>query len=462
MSIQPQCKDYNDVTVTICNTYVISNINKRGIASNDCGTHLSSITIKPPVAMSDSTNSFGTEGTVSVIDYNSDVFYRLLEYNNREDMNRTDPCAPISITISCYTGVYTYNGKISNWSLSFTGSVPTINIDWMCYQIAPTSYQVVENGLDISKLYGNFKSVTKFIDNAKNVLKSCFTDKTMPKIVYDNNGHLEEDLDSYLMFPLKENEIFNIGPDVMGRTNNWLINCYYVVANYTVSKVAKVKDNHGRDTDIYSPVHGEITDAKDNLFIIRPRDPQSVSYKTDDSRISDGLVFVQNGRFQAYTNMGNSSKIVIPMTSFSFSLDYASSTLVKDIWSNMNGSRTTSSRSSIVNGNIKQNETQSLEPTKSDIEFECYNVMSFVRGNDSAKIHFMVFDENGREHPVSANNTGYAVVTEVTYEISGAVVKARVKATKNFNYTESNTTENTDSNSLQEQSIKDSDNSESN
>ena len=54
--------------------------------------------------------------------------------------------------------------------------------------------------------------------------------------------------------------------------------------------------------------------------------------------------------------------------------------------------------------------------------------------NVICKIHFLVFDENGNEHPLTAKDKGYATVMETSYELSGGVVKARVKATKVFGF----------------------------
>lgn len=454
MSLQPQYKTYNEVTVTICNDYVISNINMKGIARPGCQTHLSSLIINPPSIMQNSDTSFGTTGSVTVIDYNNEVFTRLMAFVNEEtggkfsptedsQSNTSNPFAPIDIKIECYTGTYSYSGSIKNWSFSFSGSVPTITLEWGVYQLVPTRAQVKEFNIEVNSLYGTFKSVDKFIEHAQNTLRQCFSEGEFIDFVYDNNGELiTSGFDDYLQFPLKDDEVFGIGPDTLGKTPNMLINCYLVVANYAVSKVAKVKNDKGEDMDSFSPVYGEVVDQADHKFVVRPKYAQSNVYDSEDSKITDQLVFVQNGSQPAYSTIkvgkNNTEKTVIPMTSFRFDLDFSNAILVKDIWGNINGTHATSSDSSVSNGTVEQTANESANKSaaasKSEIEFECWNVMSFVRGNAGAKIHFLVFDENGNEHPLTAKDKGYATVMETSYELSGGVVKARVKATKVFGF----------------------------
>ena len=201
---------------------------------------------------------------------------------------------------------------------------------------------------------------------------------------------------------------------------------------------------------------------KDNKFIIKPKFASSVSYKTEESEITDQLIFVQNGAYPAYqeVNIGSQKRVIIPLTSFNFKLDFANTNLVNDIWFNLNGSRNTSKNSSIVNGNLQQTTTQESDASSSDIEFECWNVMSFVCGNTGSKIRFAVFDENGNEHPLTANDKGYATVMEVSYELSGAVVKAKVKATKNFNTSSTTITDNIDANKMWEVATDNAENAE--
>ena len=76
-------------------------------------------------------------------------------------------------------------------------------------------------------------------------------------------------------------------------------------------------------------------------------------------------------------------------------------------------------------------ESQSMDQQNQaiTINFDCYNVVTFDRNSINSPISFRVYNEHGEAHLVS----GTAIVRSCSYELSGAVIKASIEATQQFN-----------------------------
>jgi hypothetical protein len=97
------------------------------------------------------------------------------------------------------------------------------------------------------------------------------------------------------------------------------------------------------------------------------------------------------------------------------------------------GSVTTNASAKVASSAIAANANKSSSGNI-QISFECYNVMSFVVNNPEMKINFRIFTEFGEEHPITkVEKNRYATVQSVSYDLSGAVIKANVEATLVFN-----------------------------
>ena len=75
--MNPQYKDYNYVKVTIITnseSYVISNVNTKGLPGENCGAHLQALEIKEPVTGSNNPSDISSSGSVTIIDYADSVF----------------------------------------------------------------------------------------------------------------------------------------------------------------------------------------------------------------------------------------------------------------------------------------------------------------------------------------------------------------------------------------------------
>ena len=158
-------------------------------------------------------------------------------------------------------------------------------------------------------------------------------------------------------------------------------------------------------------------------FLVKIKDPEKTASNDKDNNATE-LIFVQNGKFPAYSRwtIKDITYCVIPMTSFSFNTEFKKLALQSKILTNPNGSTT-------EQGGVTT-QTNASAADAITVKFDCENVMSFNRNDIMSQIKFIVFNENGLEHPVS----GTAMVRSCTYTLKGGVVHASVECTEVFGY----------------------------
>lgn len=422
----PQFKDYNEVAVTLLfkEPYTVSNIHKK-YSSND-NAHLQSLSVKVPSAGDNS--SAGCTGAMSLVDYKNELFTRFITYQT--DNIGKSVQIPLKISISCFSKKREFDGVIDKWTLSFNGAVPTIEIEWKQFPIFPCS----------SDLDGAYVNPSGFIDAAVGLLKNTASDIPKKVVYIDANGasHESSEFDNLFEFLYPENigyVLFKTQPGALAARGT-----IYSALDFFMEKV-KLKS----DSDPDNPTKFTCSyNYSDQAFEIRNwvGNNTNTSNKTDDNNITD-FVFVLNGSKPAYsTPQEFGGKCVIPMTSFSFSIDQSNAILMYSININPNGTKVnrTGAGSAVTNASSKvASSAMAANANKGSsgniqISFECYNVMSFVVNDPKMKINFRVFTEFGEEHPITkAEMNRYATVQSVSYDLSGAVIKANVEATLVFN-----------------------------
>lgn len=412
-----QYKYYNDVEIRILDEkYLVSGINTKGLPGKNCEAHLSSLAITPPGCVVKGSMNVGSTGSVSLLDYKNTLFDKLVEFQrnimskDKDGSIKSEMCPPIDITIKCFTGEQTYHGRITEWSLSFSGGTPTVDLTWK---------SITQSNPKKDRLSGKYSKPSSFLAMAKDK----FSEGADVKFVFENGESDTEDIDGNLQF-IDENFYFDLTR--INSCGNFLIDCYNLLTSNLKAKSGE-------------QVEGLLDEYDNSIYRVRLKDPNKRSKKTPNSEVSSKLIFIQNGRYPEYKDIGSPGKesYVIPMTSFSFNMNNQKAALMTDIVGNINGNLViTPSGTSQSSGDLVRSYESVVSETKditnasnTEIEFECYNVMSFERNNKGARIKFKVYNEFGEEHPVS----GEATVSEVEYDLSGAVVKARVKATKVFN-----------------------------
>lgn len=422
----PQFKDYNEVKVTLFfkESYVVSNIHKT-YSSND-NAHLQSLSVAVPSAGDKS--KAGCTGTLSLVDYKNELFTKFITYQTENKGKSVQ--IPLKISISCFSRKVDYEGVIDKWTLSFNGAVPTIEVDWKQFPIFKSS----------SELNGTYINPSGFIDAAVGLLKH----NDMPKkVVYiDANGstHEQSEFDSLFEFLYPENigyVLFNAQQYKNGIATRGTI---YAALEFFIEKIKLKSDSDPNKLTKLTYSYNYSTQT----FEIRNwvGNNKGVSNKSDDNSITD-FVFVLNGSKPAYSTPKEfGGKCVIPMTSFSFSIDQSNAILMYSINANPNGTIATKTGGGAVATNVSSEETSSAiagDANKGSsgniqLSFDCYNIMSFDVNNPDIKINLRIFTEFGEEHPITkVEMNRFATVQSVSYDLSGAVIKASVKATLVFN-----------------------------
>lgn len=423
----PQFKDYNEVSVTLLfkEPYVVSNIHKK-YSSND-NAHLQSLSIAVPSAGDNS--SAGCTGTMSLVDYRNELFTRFITYQT--DNTGKTVQIPLKISVSCFSKKRDFEGVIDKWKLSFTGAVPTIEIEWKQFPIFPCS----------SDIDGTYTNPSGFIDAAVSLLKNTASDIPKKVVYIDANGtsHESSEFDSLFEFLYPD----NIGYVLFKAQQGGLAarGTIYSALDFFMDKVKLKSDSDPKNPTRFTCAYNHSEQA----FEIRNwvGNNKNADNKTEDDNNITDFVFVLNGSKPAYSTPKEfGGKCVIPMTSFSFSVDQSNAILMYSI--NVNPNYTTVNRqgagSVITNASAKVASnavaTNANKGSSGNIQisFECYNVMSFVVNDPKMKINFRVFTEFGEEHPITkAEMNRYATVQSVSYDLSGAVIKANVEATLVFN-----------------------------
>lgn len=407
--------NYNLVRVIICGEYIITNVQTKGLPGNDCGCHLESLTIESEVVGANNPNFIGAKGTISVIDYKDSVIHKLMgtlvQYINAGGQNNTEASKQylptVQIDIECFTGSTRYCGHIENWQLNFVGTTPTLVLQWR--SVVPTSVETKPMPYN-----------TRWYDPVKLISKLSQTYKPHTPIVGPDDKEIKP---GSLVFINPEGVDVNMAS--LPSCGNREVDVYFFIAQNS-------KFNGKLVTGEY------LKDKEKSKFKLVYRQAKENDTKTEEGKISNKLIFVQNGSYSPYKARDVDGKIVIPMTSFNYTLDMDKLVISRRVIENKNGTMVFST-SGIKPNNVDQPEADSNQKdgTTADasknsaieVTFECYNVMTFSKHNIGEQIEYEIYNEFGQKHIT----TGRGTVTALTYTISGSsVVKASVTCTEKF------------------------------
>lgn len=426
MSIQvyPEYLSYNPCTVTIKiegDEYVISNILTKGIPSDRPQAHLESVQINSSKVGSDNPNDYGASGTVTLVDYKNAVFYTLLTQMNKYLKSNNQPTylSHIKIKIDCFTGSRVWEGEIQEWGYQFVGTTPSITLTWTSI---PSSIVSDTNKLPGPGSYTNPKDL---IDKVKSACDPKFD-------MVDIDGN---DISDKLIFINGEIGEFNLKESNKSDNNALLTYYNMIIKNCTF------------DAGTKAPLVGSFENGK---YVVRNAEPELNTENTEEGKVVQGIVFIQNSSLPYYTespaNDKSRRKYVIPMTSFSYDAKQSNVILQSRVFNNINGNY----NESIAGGQgqnacfssgytevSSENKAQAATgPSGIVVSFECYNVLSFSMNNINEQVEYIVYDEFGNESILSGKGT----VTEVSYELGNSgVVKAKVTASEYFNKAETTT-----------------------
>lgn len=413
MNVYPEYRDYNLVTVKIID-YIVSNINTKSKPEEIQNVELQSVSFHGPVLGGESSNqeSVSATGTITLVDYKHAIFNKLSGYigqfmGDAGTAEQKNLCPKIEITISCYTGTKQYNGNIIDWSMSYQGSVSTITINWSV--IVPSDAH--QDPLPAAY----YKTPGALIKKAR----EKYNTENIDFIFHDGDKEYKNDsIGSKLQFP-NESVYFDLSK--VETTKNKLLDSYIFIIRNAI-------------TSNGNPLYGNIDEKNNNLFHVYSKTPKDNAIKTENSKACSGLVFIQNGKFPAYSKKDN--RLVIPIVSYSTDFKSTQLALQGNIRGNFNGNFvSTGNANALTAGPVSEtnNSTNSSVAAQDPVttKFECYNVMVFDTNNNESTIAIEVYDEYGT--PVPALSTNAAMVRSVNYEISGAVVKASVECCTHFN-----------------------------
>lgn len=438
-------REYNKVVVTLITKNkdgdlktVISNANKKGISlfKDDAvsNANLVSLTVEPPAFDSGDPSNCGAKGTITLVDYKDHIFNVLTNHfvnflssaaGVSEGSDLTHASVPqtqtienskllpgVIIEISCYIGpTKTYIGHILDWSTQFVGTTPNIQLNWSV---------ILPSDINPEKPYEAPTLSTDALKYYQDVRARCDSNnQANPKKIIVNGLPGENNL-SLLQIPV------DVVQPVPNSCGNKIVDALQLLCS-----VATIDGK---------PIAGYLSDDCETYTIVI-KDPYSNTLTNETKSISNSVIYIQNGKYPAYSHYNG--KLVIPMTSFSFDTSFNKLALQYSITTNPNGNKL------VVNGNPStdanvgnggdtsgtQTQTQLQSQAKDagegaiTIKFDCYNTMAFDQYNLSSEINFIVFNEHGKKHATS----GKAIVTKVSYDLQGAVVKASVDATQVFN-----------------------------
>ena len=182
-----------------------------------------------------------------------------------------------------------------------------------------------------------------------------------------------------------------------------------------------------------------VPDENGNVkYVVQYAEVENNTESTPAGKVISGLIFVQNGSYPYY-KAREDGKCVIPMTSFNFSTDMTKMVLQSRILNTPNGNIVQNASNGESHQEVTGSNSQAGQTTQAAtgasgvvVTFECYNVLTFSMNNINEQIQYEVYDEFGKEHPV----TGSGTVTEVSYSLQGGVVKANVTAAEYYNKAE--------------------------
>lgn len=407
--------NYNLVRVIICGEYIITNVQTKGLPGENCKCHLESLTIESEVVGTNNPNFIGAKGVINVIDYKDSVIYNLMGtlrgYINAGGLDNTEASKQylptVQIDIECFTGSTRYCGHITNWQLNFVGTTPTLVLQWQ--SVAP-------NSVETKPMPYN----TRWYDPVKLISKLSQTYKPHTPIVGPDDKEIKP---GSLVFINPEGVDVNMAS--LPSCGNREVDVYFFIAQNS-------KFNGKLVTGEY------LKDKEKSKFKLVYRQAKENDTKTEEGKISNKLIFVQNGSYSPYKARDVDGKIVIPMTSFNYTLDMNQLVISRRVIENKNGTMVFST-SGIEPNNVDQPEADSSQKDATtadasknsaiEVTFECYNVMAFSKHNLGESIEYEIYNEFGQKHIT----TGRGTVTALTYTISGSsVVKASVTCTEKF------------------------------
>lgn len=403
-------------------SYVISNVNTKGLPDAGCGAHLESISITSPAIGGGQENSdqIGSSGNIVLIDYKNTIFNMLTQHmatylastdTFSEDslMKNADLLPRVDIEITCYTNTVRYLAYVKNWNFSFSGSTPSIRLNWMT--VCPQQTPLLQQTANVQ--------FTKVSECIKAIQASATGKKT--KFKYHDNYNVthtaDDDIDAHLSFI---NDAYWYNPPG-AYISNPLIEAYHNLVNSLKTK------------DGYTLV-GQM-DGNDDEFVVYIRDARKNKQLNDLSTICPNLIFVHNSPYKPFEKTAD-GKIVVPIHNMTFDTDFSKIAVQAKLMPNMNGNKVATPQ-----GYTTQNGTpdESIAALNSDyagigndaitINFSCYNVMAFDRNNLNAPINIQVFNEHGELSPIS----GPAIVRTCNYSLKGGMIEAQISATQAFN-----------------------------
>lgn len=406
METFPQYLTYNPATVTINDSYVVTNIQTRGLPEKYCGAHLESIEISSGAVGQDNPDALGTSGSVSLVDFRESVFDTLRGKLTDFLANKDKPneyLSTISIKICTFTGEKEWFGHITNWQLDFVGTTPTLKLEWT--SILPSNKDF-ENSPDKQE----FRSPDAFLD----AVKKCNFNPTID---------FEVPAGKTLKFKDGKQSI-KVDLSKLTSCGNRQVDMY----NYLLRECV---------ADSGEQVAGQYDD-KTKKFTVKFKGDNDVVSNTEEGRVTDGIAFVQNGSYPYYKSSKTKAgeRLVIPMTSFSYSASMSNLVLETRISNNPNGMTLTP-----VAGNAASREVQPNAPatdgTASNaanseasgikVSFDCYNTLTFSMNTPSQPVYYEVYNEFGDFHIVSGKGT----VEQCSFSLGKeGVVKVHVEATE--------------------------------
>ena len=406
--MNPQYKDYNYVKVTIKTRdeeYVISNVNTKGVPGDKCGAHLQSVDINEPLKGSENSGDISSSGSITIIDYGDAVFSVLNKHMQQflgraEEAKQAELLPKIEIEVRCFTNTRKFYGRIQDWNLQFSGTIPSVQLNW---SVILPSDAPVENPKP-----GNYKTPKALIS----AIKETYPDSNVAFVTLDDGSDASDKIkfiNGSLDFDLTKIE----------SCKNKVIDTYrYIVSNSVT--------NDGLT------LSGEL--VSEDKFAVYINDPKQNSFSTEEGTILSQLIFIQNGRFKEYSCVDG--KYVIPMTSFSFNNSMYQLPIQKKIVGNVNGTMSIGTGDASLCVGPTDNVSKEAETIASSnnsapikVSFECYNTMAFSLNNTKALVRYDVYNELGKKHILS----GYGIASKCSYNISGGVVKATVECTEEFN-----------------------------
>lgn len=405
--MNPQYKDYNYVKVTIITnseSYVISNVNTKGLPGENCGAHLQALEIKEPVTGSNNPSDISSSGSVTIIDYADSVFAVLNKHmqqflGNPEVAMKQELLPKIKIEIRCFTNSRTFVGHILDWNMQFSGTIPSIQLNW---SLVIPSNEPIEYPKP-----GYFYTPKALI----NEVTSKYKDDKVSFIMEDGSDAADK-----IKFI---NDKIDFDLTKLETTGNKLVDTYrHIISNSTTLDGKSLT--------------GELVAV--DKFMVFINNPQQNAYSTEEGNTSTNLIFIQNGKYKEYTEVDK--RYVIPMTSFSFETNMYQLPIQSKIIGNANGTMSVGNNGASLNvgstNNISNEATIATSNNASDpitVTFECYNTMAFSLNNVNAMVKYDVYNELGKKHILS----GFGMPRECSYSLDGAVIKAKVTCTEVFN-----------------------------